>query len=87
MNRSITKLAPVVLALAAALAGCGSSSNDGGSSGSASTSDVPQSAQASVSGLMAYMNDLINNMTNNTSEPILVGDAVLPTSDTTEPVN
>jgi hypothetical protein len=74
------------LAIAAILAGCGGSdSNNGPGGGAGRTTDVPSSAQGSLEGLLAYMNDLIKTMTNDTSEPILVGDAVLPTSDTVEP--
>lgn len=64
-----------------ALAGCGDSS--GVESAAAPTSDVPASAQASVTGLVAYLNRLIDE-TNETSEPVLLGDAVLPVDDTTE---
>jgi hypothetical protein len=48
---------------------------------------VPASALQSVSGLLAYMNDLIANHTNETSQPVFLGDATLPTSDTTEAAN
>lgn len=75
----------------AALAGCGSSGDDGPSGGTtppppaAATSDVPLAAQSSVSDLIAYIRGLIANNTNETGSPILVGDAVLPTSETAEP--
>lgn len=72
----------VVLAAAALLMGCGSGGDD--APPVARSTDVPSSAQDSVSGLLAYINELIG-MTSSTSEPVLVGDAVLPTSDTTEP--
>ncbi len=77
-------LAAATVAITVALAGCGSSSDDGPSAG-APASQVPASAQASVSGLIAYLNELINTMTNETSEPIVLGDAVLPTSETDGP--
>ena len=81
------QLRHVLAALAATtvMYGCGSSDSDNGPGGAAApTTDVPATAQSSVDGLISYMNELINTMTNNTSEPVLVGDAVLPTSDTTE---
>ncbi len=80
MSKHLSVL-PAALALGAALAlaGCG-----GGSGKKARTTDVPQSAQQSVGGLVAYINQLIATGTNDTSEPILVGDAVLPTDDTAE---
>lgn len=72
------------LCVAAALAACGS--NDGDDSTSTATtptptSGVPQSAQQSVTGLVAFLEQLIAQ-TSETSEPILLGDAVLPTSET-----
>ncbi len=83
------RYALVALAVAASLGGCGGG-GDGGDSGPAPaperTTDVPASARQSVSGLLAYMNELIG-MTSSTSEPILVGDAVLPTDDAAEPAN
>ena len=74
-----------VLAVAGVLAACGSSSDDNSGPPASPSSQVPQSAQASVSGLIAFMNELINTMTNETSEPIVLGDAVLPTSDSDGP--
>ena len=73
-------LASAAAAAVLVLAGCGDS---GGVSSPASTSDVPASAQASVAGLVAYLNRLIDETTE-TSEPVLLGDAVLPVDDTTE---
>ena len=77
----------------AALAGCGSSNDDDGGTGGgtapppppAATTDVPASAQADAGGLVAYLRSLIANSTNETGSPILVGTAVLPTSETAEP--
>ncbi len=82
MSKHLSVL-PAALALGAALAlaGCGG----GSGKKAARTTDVPQSAQQSVGGLVAYINQLIATGTNDTSEPILVGDAVLPTDDTVEP--
>lgn len=67
---------------AAVLTACGG----GGGSRAAATTDVPASAQQSSAGLLAYISELIG-MTSETSEPILVGDAVLPVDDTTETSN
>jgi hypothetical protein len=50
------------------------------------TSAVPALAQQSISGLIAYVNDVIASMTNDTGEPVVLGDAVLPTSETSEPL-
>ena len=75
----------------AALAGCGSSSDDNSGSGTGTaptptpTTDVPLTAQSSVDSLVAYLRALIANNTNETGSPILVGDAVLLTSETAEP--
>ena len=80
----------IVLALTAAVAACGSggggSSDFGGGAGGllppAATSNIPASALASVDGLIAFMNQLIDTGTNDTSEPILLGDVSLPVDDT-----
>ena len=80
----------IVLALTAAVTACGSggdgNSNFGGGAGGllppAATSNIPASALASVDGLIAFMNQLIDTSTNDTSEPILLGDVVLPVNDT-----
>ena len=78
----------LALATAAALAGCGSSDNDDGAQGPpASNSDVPQAALASTDGLIAYVKELIATMTNETSEPVRLGDATLPVSETAEASN
>ncbi len=70
-----------------ALVACGSNNNDSPSDpGPVATTDVPGAALDSVSGLLAYINTLIGS-SSDTAEPVLVGTAVLPTSDTTEPVN
>ena len=74
--------AAVVLAASALLAACGSGSSDG--TAQASSTDVPASAQSSVDGLIAYINQLIGQ-TSETTEPVVLGHAVLPTSDTTPP--
>ena len=84
----------IVLVMTAAVAACGSGGGGadvgavgggaGGTPGAAApaTSDIPASALASVDGLIAFMNQLIDNGTNDTSEPIRLGDASLPVDDT-----
>ena len=69
----------IALVMTAGVAACG-----GGGGGSApgepaaSSGGVPASALASVDGLVAFMNQLMDTGTNDTSEPILLGDASLP---------
>ena len=80
-----------LLALGAAallVAGCGSSSNDGPAVPVTPvppvvTTDVPSSATANSAGLVTFVNSQVA-LSSETGEPILVGDAVLPTDDTTE---
>ena len=84
----------IVLVMTAALAACGGGGGGGadvgggagGAPGAAApapaTSDIPASALASVDGLIAFMNQLIDTGTNDTSEPIRLGDASLPVDDT-----
>ncbi len=81
--RNSIRLALAALVAGLALAGCGSSS-DSSSASSSSASEVPQSAQDSIAGLVAYLNDLIANNTNSTSEPVRLGDVALPTSETSD---
>ena len=77
----------MALVMTAAVAACG---GGGGSDVAAPTpqtppipqSFIPASALASVDGLIAFMNQLIDTGTNDTSEPILLGDSVLPVNDT-----
>lgn len=83
-----------VVAISAMLTACGGGggdgggdqANQGGGTDSARHTDVTEAAQQSVSGLIAYVNELITTMTSSTSESIRLGEAVLPTSDTTEPL-
>ena len=88
----------IVLVMTAAVAACGSGGGGGGADVGAvgggaggtpgaaapapATSDIPASALASVDGLIAFMNQLIDTGTNDTSEPILLGDVSLPVNDT-----
>ena len=83
----MNKMHGIALAGAAAmlLAGCG-----GGDDAPAPapapgvvTTDVPASAQTDAAGLAAYASQQAG-MANDTAEPILVGDAVLPLDDSTE---
>lgn len=67
------------------LAACGSSSGDSppAETPTASTTDIPTSAQNSSSGFVAYVMSLIDG-TSNTSEPVVLGDVSVPTDNTTE---
>ena len=79
----------VFTAAVASIAACGGS-NDGGVVGGGTVgpggttpavTSVPASALASVDGLIAFMNQLIDSGTNETGEPIALGDASLPVDD------
>ena len=80
----------IALVMTAAVAGCGGGGGGdlgavgGGAPGVAAPdpNSIPASALASVDGLVAFMNQLIDNGTNDTSEPIVLGDASLPVDDT-----
>lgn len=76
----------MALAMTAAVAACGGGGGGGGEAAAppaeSSATGVPASALQSVDGLIAFMNQLIDTMTNDTSEPILLGDIVLPVDDT-----
>ena len=82
----------IALVMTAAVAGCGGGGGGdlgavGGGAGGAPVvaapdpNSIPASALASVDGLIAFMNQLIDNGTNDTSEPIVLGDASLPVDD------
>ena len=87
MKKILALAALAAMTGAMTLAGCGSSSGDGGGSGGGAaptqTSAVPESAQRSVSGLLAYMNQLIAG-TDDSNEPVFLGDATLPVDDATD---
>ena len=76
----------LALVMTAAVAACG---GGGGSDVAAPTSPapptllsgIPASALAGVDGLIAFMNQLIDTGTNDTSEPILLGESALPVND------
>ena len=77
----------IALVMTAGLAACGGGGGGGTGGGTpgtpaASSDGIPASALASVDGLIAFMNQLIDTGTNDTSEPILLGDASLPADDT-----
>ena len=78
----------VAAAATAFLAACGSSDGDASPPPQqpALTTEVPQSAQDSVSGLVAYVKQLLAS-TDETSQPVLIGTAVLPVDNTGEPSN
>lgn len=87
---STLALCSAVLALAACGGGSGDSGNAGnsgssnGSGGSTSTS-IPGSATASVDSFVAYMKVMIESA-DDTGEPVSLGDATGPDSDTANPV-
>ena len=71
----------IALVMTAGVAACGGGGGGGGSAPgepAASSGGIPASALASVDGLVAFMNQLMDTGTNDTSEPILLGDASLP---------
>jgi len=76
----------IALVMTASVAACGGGGGEGSDVAAPSSpsllSDIPASALASVDGLIAFMNNLIDTGTNDTSEPILLGESVLPVSDT-----
>jgi len=89
-NRQLRTLV-LAAAATAALAACGSGDHDRDAgtgtvigADPVTSTDVPQSARDNVNGLLAYVTQLIGSMTNDTGEPVVIGNAVLPTSDTTE---
>ena len=78
----------LALATASALAGCGGGDDGDSAQGPpSSNSDVPQAARQSQDGLVAYMKQLIASSTNETSEPVRLGDASLPVSENSEASN
>lgn len=87
-NRSWRRLLAGV-AGAALLAGCGGGGGDALPAAvdmpEATTSEVPASAQGSAAGAVAFVRELAATR-DDRAEPIRVGDAVLGTSETDEPV-
>ena len=93
MNKFKIHTPLIALVMTAAVAGCGGGGGgdigaEGGGSGGAPVvaapdpNSIPASALASVDGLIAFMNQLIDNGTSDTSEPRVLGDASLPVDDT-----
>ena len=80
----------IALAITAAVAACGGGGGGGSSAGSgaaapvaaASACAIPASAVASIGGLLAFLNQLIDTATNETSEPLALCDVTLPVDDT-----
>lgn len=82
----------ISLVMTAGVAACSGGSDSGGDgaggvgSGPASpapvASDIPASALTSADAFVAFMNQLVDTGTNDTSEPIAVGDAAVPVIDT-----
>jgi hypothetical protein len=91
MLRIKTQGAAALALMVLALAGCGGGGSGGQPANSGATgsgSQVPGSAQQSVGGLMAFLMELIAQ-SSDTTEPMVLGDAALPTDDTSgpQPVN
>ena len=90
LRKSAPRLAALVLV--AALSACGSGGSGGGgvaddppppnAGAGPSSGGVPASALQSVNGLITFMDMLVATMTNDTSEPILLGESALPVDDT-----
>lgn len=70
-------------AAALLLAACGGGGGDPAPAPPVVTTDVPASAQQDSAGLVTFVNQQAG-MASDATEPILVGDAVLPVDDTTE---
>lgn len=90
MNHLSTRTGCVVRAAAALalVAGCGGGNEEDGSRAAAASAatQVPASALQSSEGLAAFLRTLNASATDSTSEPLILGDAVLPSSDSAEPV-
>ncbi|GAC1359200.1 MAG: hypothetical protein NVSMB34_14160 [Variovorax sp.] len=92
----MNKLGILRISLAAAVtvlavAGCGGGDSNGGfpvvvnpgDNGGGQSTTIPSTALGSVTSLMAYMKQLIAS-SSDTSEPIQLGDAVLPVDNTSD---
>lgn len=75
-------LALVALAVAAAIGGCGGGDGDDQLVVPPPDSELPFSALSSSEGLIAYLRELIAERTDEDSEPVMLGDVTLPTSET-----
>ena len=68
----------IALVMTAGVAACGGGGGSAPGEPAASSGGISASALASVDGLVAFMNQLMDTGINDTSEPILLGDASLP---------
>ena len=84
MKSTNLKTAFCVLSAAALVAGCSGGSGDDAAPPPTANTGVPASAQENAGGLVAYVRQLIG-ANSETSEPVLIGDAVLPVDDRSEP--
>ena len=76
-------LLAAAMATALAMAGCGGGGGSDGVVADAATPSVPDSAASSVDAFVAFLTGLV---TDDTSEPLAIGDTfVAPTTDTGEP--
>jgi hypothetical protein len=68
----------------AVLAACGGGGSGGGGESVVDGTDIPTSATTSSAGAFTFVNGVASG-TDNTAEPLRVGNATLATSDTDEP--
>ena len=89
MKKILSRPALAIAAATVLLSACGGGDDGGGGSGTPAPgagTEVPSSALADGSGLVAYLKDLIATRTDNTSEPVVLGTAVLPVDDVGQPL-
>jgi len=86
MNCKRNMAGALALGVALVLGGCGGGGDSGnGASGTDIAGSIPSSATASVDAFIAYMKLQIAG-TSETSNPVSLGDAAGPTSETASPV-
>jgi hypothetical protein len=90
MNFKRHSMGVFALGAALVLGGCGGggdggSNNAGNGTGGDASSSIPSSATASIEAFAAYMKVQVAGISE-TSSPILLGNAIAPTSDTATPV-
>lgn len=92
MRKPDLRTMALILGLCAGLGGCGGGGGggEGGAvAGTPTTPDdngvIPAAALQSVDGLIAHLRELLQQASE-TAEPIALGNAVLPTSETSEPL-
>lgn len=87
-RRSLAAGGLLLVASALMLAACGGGGGGGASPAPtepvAAGTDIPTSATTSAAGALTYVNSVASS-SDNTAEPVVVGDATLATSDTDEP--